>query len=276
MPNSNRAIDGPGPIARAALEPLAHASLLAAGVAGTMVAVVEAALGLPVDPATIALATCGTLVVYNIDHLRDIERDALLAPRRSAFVARHRRALVGLVAFSAAGSAASAAFVDPVAWGVCACVLALGLLHRRLKRVRGIKTLYLTVSWLAVVLGLPLAGIERGAWPPLDRLYWVVSIVGCSIVANLMASNLDRRRATEDPAHVSRRRRLNSAIAVAGLGLGFAVVAPDALRGLAAIPFAEFVATVRYRDDELYVPVVIDGALLVGASVGIALLVLPG
>lgn len=127
-----------------------------------------------------------------------------------------------------------------------------------------------------MVLGLPLAGIERGTWPSLERLYWVISIVGCSIVANLMASNLDRRRATEERARAVPRRRLNSSIAVAGLGLGFAVVAPDALRGLAAIPFAEFVAAVRYRDDELYVPVVIDGALLVGASVGIAVLVWSG
>lgn len=258
---------------RAVASALAYSSAIAAGVAGALVATASLAFGLEIEIAVVVLATSGTLVVYNVDRLRDLERDLLLAPARSGFVARNRPLLVGITSAAAATSLASAIALPKTTWILCAMVLALGLLHRRLKRVRGIKTLYLTASWLAVSLGLPLIASPPSDRPSFETVYWVSFTIGCAILANLMASNLDRRRADESPRNTGMRHRLNPAIAVAGLGLGLAIVAPEGLRGLALIPGAEFLALSRYRAHEGFAAVILDGALLVGACGAIAFFV---
>lgn len=249
---------------------LAYSSVIAAAVAAALVSTVALAFGLTLQAPVVLLAAGGTLVVYNIDRLRDLDRDTLLAPARSAFVTQNRSLLVGLTGTAAIVSVASGFALPRETWILCGAVLALGLLHRRLKKVRGIKTLYLTASWLAVTVGLPLAANPASARPNFEALYWVGSIVGCAILANLMASNLDRSRADESPRYGVARRRLNSAIAVTGLGMGLALVAPDALRGLVLIPGAEFFALLRHRDSESYRAIALDGALLVGACGAIA------
>lgn len=262
----------PGVFERA-LDALAHTSLLAAAVAGSLTAAAGLAFGLAPNPALLLLASAGTLVVYNIDRLRDIERDRALAPRRSDFVMRNRRWLQAIGVGAGASCLAAALMLPPRASAVCALVLGLGLLHRRLKQVRGIKTLYLTLSWLAVVVGLPVAVAVDDA-PTLVALYWVSAILGCTIVANMMASNLDRRRAVENPDHAIARRRLGPAIATAGLGMAFALVAPSNFQALGIVAGAEFVALCRFQASERYVPVVVDGALFTGAVLAIAMLII--
>ncbi len=247
------------------VEALAYSSVLAAGVAGALASAVSLAFEIPIEPVIVALASSGTLVVYNVDRLRDLERDRSLAPRRSAFVERNRRRLVALALLAAGSSVVCALQLTPAAWSLCGVVLALGLLHRRLKRLRGIKTIYLAGSWLAVVVGLPLVGTGQASWPGDERVYWVCAIVGCAIASNLMVSNLDRRHADEDPRHASNRSRLGLAIVVAGLGIGFALVSPQAQRGLVLIPACELVVFCRFREGERYGEVAVDGALLAGA-----------
>ena len=253
----------PGQTVRRWLDALAYSSVLAAGVAAALAATASLAYAIPLEPSVITLAFSGTLVVYNIDRLRDLELDRLRAPLRSAFVDRHRRRL-GLLALAAAlVSGICALQIAPAAWGLCAGVLAIGLLHRRLKHIRGIKTLYLTVAWLAVVVGLPLLG--PGATAAAMSLYWTTGIIGCAIVANLLASNLDRRGEDKFSSHTAGRPRLRSAIAIASLGVGAAFMGPDTLRGLVFVPLLELWALCRFREGERYGLIVIDGALLVGA-----------
>jgi len=249
------------------LDAFAYSSILAAGVAGTLTSAASLAFALPFEPAVVALATSGTLVVYNIDRLRDLARDRDLAPLRSAFIERNRKQLGAITLLAAVSSAVCALQISRAAWLLCGSVLALGLLHRRLKSIRGVKTFYLTSSWLAIVLGLPLAARYPGSLPDAERIYWVSAVVGCAILSNLMASNLGRRRAPQ-------RSHLGAAIAVAGLGIALALVAPRALLCLALIPGAEFAALSRFREGERYGAVVVDGALLVGACGAIVLLVL--
>ncbi len=258
--------DGPADL-RAAdwLDVLAYSSVLAAGIAGTLTSATTLAFALPLEPAVVALATSGTLVVYNIDRLRDLARDRALAPVRSAFIESNYRQLSAITLAAALGSAACALQISRAAWVLCGAVLALGLLHRRLKGIRGVKTLYLTSCWLAIVLGLPLAARYPDSLPGAERIYWISAVVGCAILSNLMASNLDRRR-------VSQRSQLGVAIAIAGLGIAFALVAPPALRGLALIPGAEFAALSRFRGGERYAAVGVDGALLAGACGAIVFL----
>ena len=71
------------------LDALAFSSLWVAVAAGALCATSARAMGLTASAATLLLAVCGTLVVYNVDRLRDLDRDRATTPLRSAWVEAH-------------------------------------------------------------------------------------------------------------------------------------------------------------------------------------------
>ncbi len=258
--------------ANAALDGLAYSSSLAGLVAGALVLSVTLAMGHPVDAGLTILALAGTVAVYNVDRLRDLERDRTLAPARSAFVDEHSRTLRVLTAAAMLACALCGTQLSTAGFGICAAVLGLGLAHRRLKRLRGIKTVYLVCSWLLVTVGLPAVGGRQSPAIDAERLFWVAAIIGPAVTANLLASNLDRGREARTPAPKAKRRKLAVSIATAGLGMAFALVGPESVRPLGAVAAAQFVALVRYREGEAYLARTVDGSLLAGAALAIALL----
>ena len=116
-----------------------------------------AALAMQTQPAAtvMALAFCGTLVVYNVDRLRDLARDRETAPARSHFVETHRQALTLVTGLAAAASGALALAAGPRVIALLAPVLLAGLFHRRLKRFGWWKPFYVSLAWTGVVVGLP-------------------------------------------------------------------------------------------------------------------------
>jgi len=253
------------------LDPLVFSGLGPACVAAGLVLACARALSSGAAPSTpttasMALAAAGTFVVYNVDRLRDVERDRTSAPARSRFVERHRRALLVSSAAAALLCLPLALQHPPGVWGICAVVLALGLAHRRLKGASSFKIVYVTVAWLAIVVGLPwLSG------PPdtgsLRELAAVLAAIGLPIAGNVIASEL--RGGSHDPA-ASPALRVARALAAAGLAM--ALLGGGRSAALAAIPAAEGLALLGFRDDERFGLVVLDGALLVGALVAAMLL----
>jgi len=254
------------------LDGLAHSSLLTGCVAASLVAACGCALD-PGRPLTgrgpeLGLAFLGTLFVYNVDRLRDLERDRAESPLRSRFVSEHGAGLACLSAAAGLGALAIAAYMGPNVWALCASVLALGLLHRRLKRRARWKPIYVSAAWTAIVVGLPLLSTlsADGALPPGDRSLRVVVCCGSAIAANLIASNLRGSRA---PALA--RVRLSHARWLSGLGAVAALLGPQTVLPLAAVPVAELIALARFRPGERYRDWAVDGALLAGGLASVAL-----
>jgi hypothetical protein len=211
------------------------------------------------------IAFCGTLVVYDVDRLRDLERDRATTPLRSDFVARHRSALLAL-----SGAAALAALLLGLragwrAFAVLAPVLILGLLHRRLKRFALGKPFYITAAWVAVVVGLPAA---LGDDP--RQLGLVAALLAATILANAIASNVRDDEAVAAVLGPALPLRIARGCALAGVLL--AALAPPAVRPLLPIPLATLAALAAFRPGERYGHVVVDGALLLGALGSSALL----
>ena len=107
-------------LARAVDAAVFSSAWLAAAAAG-LVAASARAMEIPLDPRLLGLAAAGTLVVYNVDRLRDLERDRLTAPARSAFVERWCDALVlgtGAAALIARieGPGIERQVIPPAAW----------------------------------------------------------------------------------------------------------------------------------------------------------------
>lgn len=248
---------------RRLLDAFAFSSALVACAAAALAAAASRALGFAPEPAVLALAFCGTVAVYCVDRVRDLARDARSSPLRSAFVATHRRALLGAAALCACGAVAASALAGVrVAVGAGA-VAAFGFAHRRLKRFAWAKPLYLTGSWTAVSVGLP-ALARTGAPLDLGRLGVVALVVGACVQANVVLSNL--RDAEGLAARFGAIRATRVAAACAGVGLAAALLGGQAIRPLFLLPVAVGAAVAGFRPEERYGALVVDGALLVGGA----------
>ena len=247
------------------LELLAFTGLWPAAVAAGL----AAACGWTLDPGAaggrlapvLGLGVLGTLVVYNVDRLRDLEQDRLTAPQRSIFVLRHEKALTLLCGASGLACLPLALLLPAAAWGACGLALVLGLFHRRLKANRpAAAVFYVTLAWLAVVVGIPAATL--GARPV--AVLAAASALGPAIAANLVASEL---RGLPSSAAVGRRLRLGQWLALAGC-LASLLYAPT--RPLIAVPLCAWASLAGFRSSERYALIVLDGALLAGALMALA------
>ena len=246
------------------IDALVFTSVWVAAVAGALCAASALAMGAQPPLDAMGLAAAGTLVVYNIDRLRDLQRDFATTPERSAFIARHAAALRALTVVSVL---AAAGFVFSMGWRVVALlapVLLLGLFHRRLKYIPFSKPAYITFAWVVVVVGLPVLVAER-----VENVFTVVCVNSLSIAANIIASNL---RADETAEHVLPPAvSLRIARGLAAIGVVVALSDGPSIRPLALVPLLTAGALLRRDIGERYGMVVVDGALLAGAVGAIAL-----
>lgn len=260
-----------------ALDPLLFSSVWAAWVAACLVLAASLAMELRPAPSVIALATAGTLVVYNVDRLRDLERDRYGSPLRSAFVERNRRLLVAVVGAAALLSLLLALRLGSGVWLLCAVGLAIGLLHRRLKGWRAFKACYVTAVWIGVVVGLPALAAQGEAVPAAAlHVGWVAASLGCALGANLVASNLgEAAQASEgasESAVAERRARLVLAFALCVVGAGVAGLGPTTVKPLAWVGIAEATSIWAWQPGERYGLAVLDGALGAGGLAAVLLL----
>ena len=216
----------------------------------------------------LALAFCGTVVVYCVDRVRDLARDAHTSPLRSAFVAQHRRALLAAAVLCACGALAAGVLAGARVFAVAGAVAAFGFAHRRLKHLAWAKPLYLTGSWTAVTVGLPAAAASAGgATLDLTRLAFTLAIVSGTVQANVILSNL--RDAEGIAGRLGARRARSLAAAFCAGALALALLGPSSVRALAALPLAMACAVAAFRPGERYGAIAVDGALLVGGLAGL-------
>ncbi len=245
------------------LDALVFSSVWVAAAAGALAMACSSAMGVPVAIPALGLAFVGTLVVYNVDRLRDVERDRATTPQRSAFVDRHGGGLALLAVAAGLASLVFALFAGPRVWLLLAPVLALGLFHRRLKHLRFGKSAYITAAWVAVVVGVP-AAID----PDATAIGWAAGISASAIFANAIACDIRDREVTA--VLLGERRALFAARACAAGGCLLGLVAPAPARSLVALPLATLLVLLPFRPSERYGLVGVDGALLAGALVAAA------
>ena len=236
---------------------LAFTSIGVALAAASLCAAAARAMSGVIDPATALLAAAGTLVVYNVDRLRDVERDRVTSPVRTHFIETHASWLRALTVLGA-GVALLTAWVIPWSgWVLLVGVSALGFFHRRLKDLHWWKPLYVAGSWAAVTVGLPAVAREAHHVP------WVTAVILATILANVIASNLRDDEAAS--ARFGPGVPLRAARGAALAGLLLALAGPAAVRPLAFVPGATLVALGPFSSGERYGAIAVDGALLLGA-----------
>jgi 4-hydroxybenzoate polyprenyltransferase len=241
-----------------ALDLIAFSSVFPAVIAAGLSLAASHAMGAEDASRWAVLAASGTFTVYGLDRLRDTDRDRATSPKRTYFVEIHARAISIAVGLSALVLVAALLTSPAPVVLLCVGIGAIGLLHRRLKGSKSLKSIYVSLAWVAICAGIPAI-----ATPGSSRFGWVAVIFSTGIAANLLASNLG-----DDPASPSRGRLpsiLGLARSLAIVGVLISWAAPEEVAPLGWIPFAEAIALAFYRPNEHYEHLAVDGALLAGA-----------
>jgi 4-hydroxybenzoate polyprenyltransferase len=246
------------------LDVVVYANVWVAAAAALLTAAASRAMDVAVAPAAVLLAFAGTLSVYALDRLLDLARDRATAPVRSAFVERHRRALLAEAAAAGAVGVLAASAIGRAAAVVAAAVLALGLAHRWLKRIALGKAVYIAGAWTAVVAGVPALAARDARHAAL-----VCAVLFTTLVGNAVASSA--RDVEALAALLGPRRMVAIARALVLLALLMALFAPWPVARLAPVPLATLVALQWWRPGERWGLFVVDGALVVGGVVALLL-----
>jgi len=247
---------------RALLEILAFSGLWTALAAGALTWAGGIFLLPPAGPPHLglvcALAFSGTLAVYGVDRLRDIDRDHQTSPRRSAFVDRHRLILMGLSAGGLALGLWTAWALPPTTWFLCAAIGATGLLHRRLKGRSDRAWLYVALAWTGVTAGLPALLLASESALPIRSVTLGFSLL-LALGSNALASEQRGLIYNAQTATTLRAARRWAAAATA-----LPLVLPGS-PAMAALGATMWLAVAFFRPTERYGLIALDGALLVGA-----------
>lgn len=251
----------PRPLGRAA-DAFVFSSGLAAAIGGSLSLVASRVLGAPDAGSWAVLAASGTFIIYNLDRLRDIDRDRAISPLRTAFVVRNLRRLYAAVGIAAICFLATLVAAPPSIMLLCLAIGVVGLFHRRLKAFAALKAAYVSIAWVAACVGIPWVASGRADAGP-----WVASILLASLTANLIASNLrdDEPHGEEEGAPSGTAPALWIARAMTILAVAITLAAPDALHPLVWIPVCEGLALAYFRPSERYGLIAVDGGLLIGA-----------
>lgn len=221
-------------------------------------------LKLPWDPAVHLLVFALAVLFYNRDRLAGhvAPDDRLNMAERTEWIARHRRALRGLVAAMAATSglvlAARPAALPPILAGLgFALAYSMRLLPggRAPRQLPGLKAPYVAALWVLLVVGAPLAA--AGA-PWTGRAGLIAVAIGALVAAQVSVNDIrdvvgDRLVGTQTFAVLWGERGARAAGLLAALLTGgVAVLLASAGLGLAALYTAGYTLTYRREADDRF------------------------
>lgn len=245
------------------VDSVAFSNGLPAAIAAGLSLAASEALDVPKPWHWALLAASGTFVVYGLDRLRDRDRDRASSPLRTRFVEAHARAIAIVVVIATLVVGATLISAPTSVVLLCLGVGAIGLLHRRLKGHATLKSMYVSVAWVAICAGIPAIIVWNG-----PRFAWVGAIYFAALAANLIGSNLIDSNLIRNEVERAPRRpgsELGLALALTFAGIVLAAAAPHELRPLGWIPLSEALALAWLRPTEHYGHLAVDGALLAGA-----------
>lgn len=243
--------------------------LVVTAVAVALLAAVAQALGLALDPATVGLVLTGSLGVYLVDRLLDRRADRVAHPRRADRFHRHGRP-IALLATGLVVAAVVQGLMQP--WRVILLmvgVVALATAHLRLKGHGWFKPLYITVSWLAVTVGIPSLHSPNSSTTDLVDVKTVLIVVGLALAADVLACDAADREA--EARGDSRHRVWNLARLAAAMGLASALTLGGAAAALWPVPAAVLLSLIPYRPNEDWTAGAVDAALGLGAVAALIL-----
>ncbi|MCC7355897.1 MAG: UbiA family prenyltransferase [Anaerolineae bacterium] len=265
---------------------LSHGRVLMALLAGSMTAAAQAALGLPHAWRPLLIASLGTFVIYNLNHLWDVREDAINAPGRRAWRAHSASYWRVVMVLAAVGGLFLAGSGGQLMLLLTLILVAVGLAYSipwplqsgaplRLKGKVGLNLVLIGAGWAMMGVGLPL--VEAGASLALPAVLMALWVAG---ISGILATVFDLRDLPGDTGQglgtlalllgPAKARRflmgwcaLSAATIVGAVGLGF--FPPGVLTAMLA-PGAAFVWVARWPLDSPSPEGYSDGLLLAAVA----------
>ena len=218
-------------------------------------------LGSAINHYLILLILCGTLVIYNLDHLKDINSDKSTNPKRVKFISENKLLIYFITGSSAFLSVLSVYMIGLQLIPLILLPFLFGLMHRIIKNSPLFSAFYITLSWLMITVYLPAYLTDN----PKEVITLSV-VIGIFLFCNAYTSSIRRKPYAEKYARYM--------LYLSVINLVIILV----LRGsyLGIIPAALFttMALTNFIDDENYELILLDGMQLLGTVFSIFFLIL--
>ncbi len=207
----------------------------------------------------VLLVFFGTLLIYNIDHLKDIKSDKVTNPERTDFIEKNKSLLKAIVVVSLLASTYLLFQIGIYKTLILIPAFFIGIFHWKLKKNKVFSILYITLSWTVVVTIFPLMGefYSRKDLVLLTTIFGLVFMANASVFV-----------ASEHGSKTVGRAVISSKIIVV-IALVIALLLSTEMRPLAFIPALTLIALIYYKPDERYNLFIMDGALLVGGLLSV-------
>ncbi len=243
------------------IESLAYTGTIAAMLAVSLAIFTFLFLGTDINYILIVLIFCGTLVIYNLDHLKDINSDKNTNPKRVNFIIRNKRLIYLITGLSMILSLLAVYNLGIKLLPIILLPFLLGIMHRIIKNSPLFSAVYITLSWLMITVYLPAYLTDN----PKEIIILSI-LVGIFLFCNAYTSSLRQKSYAKKYARYLLYLSL--------LNLVIILILRGSYIGILPASFFTSMALTNYMDDENYEVILLDGMQFLGTVFSILLLVL--
>ena len=243
------------------IESLAYTGTIAAMLAASIAIFTFLFLDSEINYILLVLIFCGTLVIYNLDHLKDIKSDKATNPLRVNFIINNKRLIYLITVLSMILSVLAVYYLGIKLIPIILLPFLLGLIHRIIKNSPLFSAVYITLSWLMITVFLPAYLTDKP-----KEIIIISIIVGIFLFCNAYASSIRKKFYAKKYARYLLYLSL--------LNLLIILVLRGSYIGILPASIFTTMALSNYMDDENYEVILLDGMQLLGTILSILFLIL--
>ena len=241
------------------IEYLAYTGTIAALLATTLSIFTFLFLSTAINYLLLILIFTGTLTIYNIDHLRDLNYDQATNPLRANFIRSNKTIIYLIAGLSIFTSIISLYFIGFNIIPILLIPFLLGLLHRRLKGNPLFSAIYVTIAWLIVTIYLPSYLADK-----LNHILLLSLIIGIILFSNAYTASIRQK------FYAFKHARYLIYLSI--LALIIILVLRGNYTGIIPLAFFTTIALLNFRNDENYEIIYFDGLQLSGSVMSVLFL----
>ena len=238
---------------------LAYTGIIAATLAASLTLLTFTFLNTGVNSILLTLIFFGTLTIYNIDHLRDLNYDESTNPQRVKFIKYNKFLIYFIITLSFIICIVSVFKIDFKIIPILVIPFVLGLLHKRLKSNSIFSAIYITSSWLIVTVFLPAYIANKTT-----HLLWISIVIGILLLCNAYTSSLDQK--------ISLIKHIRFIVVLSLVPLIMILILKSKYIGLIPLSIFTTISLLNYNDNENYEQFYLDGLQLTGTVISILIL----
>ena len=237
---------------------LAFTSLIVALLSLTLALCTISILDIKINYDLLLLIFFGTLTIYNVDHIRGLQKDLATNPERVRFIRKNLKVIYLIVVVSFFFSVLFSFKIGFKLLPVILIPFILGLAHRRLKKFSLFSAIYITLSWVIVTTVLPtyLDNI-------LNSVYWLSLVIGISLFCNAKLSTIQEQHLDLSDIKFTIIFLILNILLIFILGGVYTFLLP--------IPLLTALSLLEYKNKEFFEAIYLDGSQLLGAAVTLLL-----